>query len=136
MLARVSVGRARRRRDYHGRLFECSVARVLNASFPLFGTSPWDLITPDGTRIEVRSGAAKFTRLIGAKDVHVWVFVHKLEPDTPYSVASAADVAAIGRSSVACTTIASTFGLVPAEKLAAAVRSTRSGAGVAPRRRR
>lgn len=136
LLARVSVGIVRGGGAmYHGRLFECAVARLLDAKFPLLGTSPWDLILNDGTRVEVRSGATKFGRLMGVKDVHAWVFVHKLEGDTPYSAASAADVAAIGQTSVACATIAARFGLVAGEELPAAVRSIRSKKA-APRLRR
>src|SRR5687767_7277408 len=80
LLARVTVGIVREGGAmYFGRFIECVVARLLDARFPLLGTSPWDLILLDSTRIEVRSGATFFS-LKGVKDVDLWVFVHKGSP--------------------------------------------------------
>jgi hypothetical protein len=105
---------------------ECMVARLLGARFPLLGTSPWDLILLDGTRIEVRSGTLSFS-LGGKKDVHVWVFVHKLVADAPFSVTSTKDVAAFGLSSVAASKLAVRSGRVTAAELAANVEAVSSG---------
>lgn len=62
LLAQVTIGIVRGGGAmYSGRFIECIVARLLGALFPLLGTSPWDLLLLDGTRIEVRSGATSFS---------------------------------------------------------------------------
>lgn len=125
LMARVSIGIVRAGGSmYSGRLLECSVARLLGASFPEFGTSPWDLIMDDGTRIEVRSGASAFS-LRGRKNVHVWVFVHKDDSEHQFSVASAAEVAARPQRSVSRARLVEWLGYVDASGLAAAVDAAR-----------
>ena len=110
---------------YTGRFLECVVARLLDASFPQFGISPWDLILRDGTRIEVRSGASSFS-LKGPKNVDLWVFVHKLQPEAPFSVATAGDVAALGVGSIRATKLAARFERVGPSDLAARVAAARA----------
>lgn len=127
LLARVSVGIVRSGGVmYEGRLLECTVARILKAKFPRFGTSPWDLLMEDGTRVEVRSGTKSFS-LKGKKDVHCWVFVHKHHPSgLQYTVVSAADVAGIRRRSISAERLIEQFGIVPPRRLPARVKSCRN----------
>jgi hypothetical protein len=128
LLARVTVGIVRGGGAmYGGRFIECIVARLLDARFPLLGTSPWDLLLVDGTRIEVRSGATCFS-LKGVKDVDLWVFVHKGSPDALFSVATANDVVALGARSISATRLGSRFQPVGACDLAATVGVVRGGA--------
>jgi len=107
---------------YTGRYLECVVAGLLGAHFPRFGVSPWDLVLPDGTRIEVKSGTKCFTLGMG-KDVHVWVFVHKSSDGLAFSVATSAEVAALEGMTVSCSRIRDVFGLLAADKLLEAVRA-------------
>jgi hypothetical protein len=127
LLARVTVGIVRGGGAmYGGRFIECIVARLLDAGFPLLGTSPWDLLLGDGTRIEVRSGATFFS-LKGVKDVDLWVFVYKGSSDALFSVATATDVAALGARSISATRLASRFPPVGTCDLAATVAAVRGG---------
>lgn len=49
LLAQAVVGMVRGGGTmFYGRFLECVVARILGASFPLFGISPWDLVLADG----------------------------------------------------------------------------------------
>ncbi|MFM7182562.1 MAG: hypothetical protein ACKO2G_14015 [Verrucomicrobiales bacterium] len=127
LVAQVSVGIVRSGGVmYEGRLLECTVARILKAKFPRFGTSPWDLLMEDGTRVEVRSGTKSFS-LKGKKDVHCWVFVHKHHASGPrYTVVSADDMASIRRQSISAERLIEQFGLVSAKKLPACVRICRN----------
>jgi hypothetical protein len=78
-LARVIVTMARGGGTmFRGRRAECQVAVALGARHPAIGTSPWDLMLPDGRTIEVKSTAGQAGFSIGrtARDVDLWVFVH------------------------------------------------------------
>jgi hypothetical protein len=94
--ARVAVGIARGGGAmFQGRLLECRIARLLNASFPCQGISPWDLRLRDGILVEVRSGSRAFS-LRGNKHVDVWIFVPKADT-REYFVATAEQVAELRR---------------------------------------
>jgi hypothetical protein len=123
LLARVTIGIVRGGGTmYTGRFLECVVARLLDASFPLTGTSPWDLQLRDGTRIEVRSGAASFS-LRGSKDVDLWIFVHKGGDELLFSVAPTDAVAKLPTLTISAQRLASRFPPLGAADLPAAVRS-------------
>ena len=121
LLAQVTIGIVRSGGAmYTGRLLECVAARILDASFPTVGISPWDLALSDGTRIEIRSGATKFS-LAGRKDVDLWIFIHKLEPVEPFTVLTAAEVADLRAGSKSSTRLADRFGRVGSADLPRAV---------------
>lgn len=129
LLARVTIGIVRGGGAmYNGRFIECIVARLLGASFPRVGTSPWDLVLGDGTRIEVRSGTTSFS-LKGVKDVDLWVFVHKISPEALFSVATAAEVSAMATNSISATKLAARFPQVGASDLATAVAAAHTRIG-------
>jgi hypothetical protein len=123
LLARVTIGIVRAGGAmYTGRFLECVAARVLDAAFPTAGISPWDLLLADGTHVEIRSGTTNFS-LSGRKTVDVWIFVHKSEPDAPFTVLSSAEVEALPGRSVSCRKLAAQFGRVPPSELPDAVRA-------------
>lgn len=125
LLARVIIGIVRRKGAlFYGRLVECIVANLLRARFPPSGTSRWDLILPDGTRIEVRSGAKSFS-LKGRKDVHLWVFVYKNSPDLLFSVASAQEISALRARNLSATKLRERFQPIGASDLAKEVAAVR-----------
>lgn len=127
LLARVTIGIVRGGGAmYSGRFIECVVAGLLDARFPLLGTSPWDLLLLDGTRIEVRSGATFFS--LKGVNVDLWVFVHKGSPDAPFSVATADDVAALGVRNISATRHGERFPPVGASDLNATVAVVCGGA--------
>jgi len=74
----------------------------------------------DGTRIEVKSGDRTFT-LGNAKDVDVWVFVHKRDAESMFSVASATEVANLRGKTVSARKIERAFPPVGPTELADAV---------------
>ncbi len=111
------------------------MSRLLGASFPRLGISPWDLILDDDTRIEVKSAQRRFT-LGGSKDVDVRVFVHKKTPALRFSVATSAQIAKLGQRTIAARSIEERFGTVGAAELASTVASVRRRRGRGSRGRR
>lgn len=125
LLARMTVGVVRNGGAlFTGRYLECVVARLLGASFPRFGTSPWDLILDDDTKIEVKSGDSQFT-LGDAKEVDVWVFVHKGGDALRFSVATSEQVGKLGRRTVSAQRVAERYGVVGPDELASRVDAVR-----------
>jgi hypothetical protein len=127
LLAQVIIGIVRRKGAlFYGRFIECIVARLLGARFPQSGISRWDLLLPDSTRIEVRSGDKSFS-LKGNKDVHLWVFVHKSSPNALFSVASAKAVKALKVKSITAKKLREQFKPVGASELETEVAAVRGG---------
>jgi hypothetical protein len=126
LLAQVTIGIVREGGAmYTGRFLECVVGRLLEASFPVVGISPWDLLLRDGTRIEVRSGTVTFS-LGGPKDVDLWIFVHKADEELLFSVATAAEVADLSRRTISARRLTKRFPPVGAAELPGAVSAVRS----------
>lgn len=90
----VAISRNERAAMFRGRLVEAHVARVLGPGtrFAPLGTWPFDLMTEDGVRIEVKTGTNEFR--LAASERHgadVWILVPtgawSSEPEHRYLVA-------------------------------------------------
>lgn len=126
LFAQFAVGVARAGGAlFLGRLLECRVGRLLNAQFPRYGISPWDLRLKGGLQVEVKTGVKSFSLANkGSKEAHVWVFVHKDTSQSKppsYSVASTKEVRSIATKSISAKDLVDRFGLCEESELAGAV---------------
>jgi hypothetical protein len=126
-LARFAVGVARAGGAmFVGRAIECQVARLLGATMPAFGTSPWDVRFGD-IDIEVKSAGIDQAFSLKKADpgaVQVWVLVRKLDGyrEAQYFVLSSSEVAALGKKTVLADDLAD-FGPFDNIELAAKVKA-------------